>query len=290
MFLIKTGIIRVEWILYLLTRNSIFVTLIYRLINLNNLHSVDQGSGVPLFFQHGLTANTDQVKSLLSGLEGLRLISIDCPGHGLTPLRVNDTISFDTYSDMVVKNMDALGIQKGVFGGISMGSGIALNIALRYPERVLGLVLVRPAWLDTGSPKNLSILLEASLHIGADDGIKIVEELEAFQEIAKELPLAARSILGIFGIHQQDILPKVIKSMVVDHPLSNLEDLKGIKVPSLVIGNENDPLHPYDMAEVIYGSLNSSRIIKLTSGYIDKALHRNQVRSNILDFIKNEIQ
>ena len=33
-----------------------------------------------------------------------------------------------------------------------MGAGIALNFTLRHPERVLGLVLSRPAWLDAPNP------------------------------------------------------------------------------------------------------------------------------------------
>ena len=35
-----------------------------------------------------------------------------------------------------------------VVGGISLGAGTALNLTVRYPGRVAGLVLCRPAWLD----------------------------------------------------------------------------------------------------------------------------------------------
>jgi pimeloyl-ACP methyl ester carboxylesterase len=33
-----------------------------------------------------------------------------------------------------------------------MGAGVALNVAARYPERVAGSVLARPAWLDRSMP------------------------------------------------------------------------------------------------------------------------------------------
>ena len=44
--------------------------------------------------------------------------------------------------------IDMLHLQQIAVGGISMGAAVALNFALRYPQRVLGLVLVRPASLN----------------------------------------------------------------------------------------------------------------------------------------------
>ena len=55
-----------------------------------------------------------------------------------------DTYSFDTFADHVVALMDHLGIERCHLGGLSMGSAIALNIALRYPDRFKKLILLRP--------------------------------------------------------------------------------------------------------------------------------------------------
>ena len=251
------------------------------------IHSINKGNGVPLFFQHGLTANVIQIESLLGGLPDVQLLSIDCRGHGLSEVHEGFTISFDSYADEVIQNMDACGIDKGVFGGISMGRGIALNIAHRYPERVLALVLVRPAWLDIGNPANLSILLDAIPYMGSTRGQDEFQELQAFKKIETEIPLAAKSVLGVFSTDQQAVLPEVIQRMVSDHPFKNLEQLESINIPSLIIGNDNDPLHPYDMAEIINNRLPNSEIKKIVSGYIDKAKHRIDVRKHIQEFIKN---
>ena len=43
-----------------------------------------------------------------------------------------------------------------VIGGISMGAAISLKVAVEYPENVLALILVRPAWISDSKPKNLS--------------------------------------------------------------------------------------------------------------------------------------
>lgn len=48
---------------------------------------------------------------------------------------------------VVVEVMDALGIDKAVVFGVSMGGDVALNLALDHPERAVGLVLVAPGGL-----------------------------------------------------------------------------------------------------------------------------------------------
>jgi pimeloyl-ACP methyl ester carboxylesterase len=56
--------------------------------------------------------------------------------------------------------MDYLRLPQAIVGGISMGAAVALNFTLRFPERVLGLILSRPAWLDGPLPSNVRIYAE----------------------------------------------------------------------------------------------------------------------------------
>src|ERR687889_604426 len=46
-----------------------------------------------------------------------------------------------------------------------MGAGVALRFALAEPERVRGLVLIRPAWLDRPNPPNLAVFRMPALVI-----------------------------------------------------------------------------------------------------------------------------
>ena len=64
--------------------------------------------------------------------------------------------TFDGLADDVAALLDALNLTQPVLAvGVSMGAGIALNLALRYPARVAALALVRPAWLDQPMPVHL---------------------------------------------------------------------------------------------------------------------------------------
>ena len=249
-----------------------------------NIHHISKGNGLPLVFQHGLTANVAQVQALLGGMEGVRLLSIDCPGHGKTELPSDYLLSFNHYADEVIGFLESQHIHRAVFGGISMGSGIALNIALRYPDKVSGLILVRPAWLDKSDPENLQILLLAAKLLNEAEGETQFRQLPQFASI--ELATVAQSILGVFADNQQPGLEKVIDRMVGDRPFVSMDELNDIKVPCLVVGNDHDPLHPYEMAEKISGAIEGSSLEKLTSRYIDNDMHIEQVRSSVKKFLK----
>lgn len=249
-----------------------------------NLNFISQGAGIPLVFQHGLTANVNQTVNLLGGLEGIHLLSIDCPGHGLTDLPKDYIPSFDHYADELIGFLDQHGIEQAVFGGISMGSGIAVNIALRYPDKVRALILLRPAWLDQPNPENLRVLLPAAELLKKSGGEEQFRQLQEYKSIS--LPAVAQSILGVFSKDQQPGLAKVIRHMVGDRPFDDMEELKKINTPCLVLGNDDDPLHPYNMAEKIHESIEGSVLRKLTSRYIADDLHQMQVRKAIKELIQ----
>ena len=227
---------------------------------------------------------------MLEGVTGIQLLAIDCPGHGKSPLTSHNPVSFNYYSDEVIRYLDSLGIEQAIFGGISMGSGIGLNIAIRYPERVLGLILVRPAWLDVSSPENLSILVDAIPFMQMRNGKKEFIETLDFKHLNNLCPLGAQSVLGIFGEHQQTSLTSVISHMVADHPFDELEALQNITTPSLVIANDNDPLHPYEIAEKIAQNIADCELIKVISPYINRNLHQNTVREIIQDYLIKKIR
>ena len=237
-----------------------------------------KGQGIPFVFQHGLGSNLNQTPSLLQGLDDVQLISMDMPGHGKTPLPQDTRPSFDFYADQAILLMQKLGIKKPILGGISMGAGIALNIAIRFPEKLSGLVLIRPAWLDQNSPENLEILIDASKYIQEKNGKETFMQIPKFERIRDRLPNAGQSILGVFDPTQRSEIPLVLKSMISDCPFNNLELLKQIEVPCMVVGNENDPLHPYVMAQKIHENIPSSKLHKVISRYIDDVQHKNSIK------------
>ena len=121
-------------------------------------HFRDEGAGFPFIFQHGLGADLTQPFGLFKPPAGIRLIAFDARGHGLTmPLGDEKKLCFEAFGGDLLALMKHLEIKRAVVGGISMGAALALHFTLRWPERVAGLVLSRPAWLEAPCPWNTRI-------------------------------------------------------------------------------------------------------------------------------------
>ncbi|AZS12961.1 hydrolase [Mycobacterium phage PotatoSplit] len=104
------------------------------------------GTGVPLVFLHGLTVSALAYEELLIELaqRGFAVTALDAVNHGRT-----DSLPFghtvEEMTRVTLRALDALGIDKAVFVGHSMGGGMVTEIAPRYPERVLAAVLLDAA-------------------------------------------------------------------------------------------------------------------------------------------------
>ena len=244
------------------------------------------GQGPSFCFQHGLSANVAQSKGTVGSLSGLRLVVADAPGHGASPLAPGQSASFDYFAASWLDLMNQLQINKTIFGGISMGSGIAINLALRAPERIRALILIRPAWLDAGSPDSLSMLTKAAPYLKLPDGQAQFEARADFQALQKAVPKAADSLLGVFGEHQRPELEQVLYDMVADQPFEHMEHLERINCPCLIIANETDPLHPVFMAEAIHHKIPNSQFKLVHSKYLDQAQHSKEVLQLVQNFIQ----
>jgi len=76
----------------------------------------------------------------LRRLPGYRVYALDLPGHGKSGGRGLQSVA--AYAKAVAEWLLALGIHSAVFAGHSMGSAIALTLALEHAEHVNGLILI----------------------------------------------------------------------------------------------------------------------------------------------------
>ncbi len=76
-----------------------------------------------------------------------------------------------------------------------------MNVALRYPDRVLGLVLSRPAWIDRPLPENVHLyatIARLIRDLGAKEGLAQFRTTPEFLAMERESPDCARSLVGQF--------------------------------------------------------------------------------------------
>ena len=105
------------------------------------------GEGKPaLVFLHGLVASAETFAALIAEMpSGHRVIAVDLPGKALAGREVAADLGLAALAAMVQKLVQATGIEKPVVLGHSHGGAVALQMAVMFPESILGLVLMCPA-------------------------------------------------------------------------------------------------------------------------------------------------
>ena len=99
-----------------------------------------EGLTPPVVLIHGAGGTHLYWPSEVRRLPGYHVYAPDLPGHGKSGGRGMQSIS--AYTQALISWMDAVGLHSALLIGHSMGSAIALTLALDHPMRVLGLGLV----------------------------------------------------------------------------------------------------------------------------------------------------
>jgi pimeloyl-ACP methyl ester carboxylesterase len=259
-----------------------------------HFHDRSEGDGVPVVWQHGLGSDVDQTFGLLEEtpgrfLGGARFLGFDARGHGQTrPLGDEGRIGIAHSADDLRAFLDRRGIAQAVIGGISMGAAIALNFAVRHPGRVLGLVLSRPAWLDQPLPENLRIFTRIAEYIrahGAVEGKRRFLESAEFAALKAEAPDSAQVVINHFDDPRAEECVVRLERIPRDAPSRDRGEWRAISVPTLVLANRQDPIHPWELAETLALIIPGAEFREITSKSVDLDRHAGDVRYHLRQFL-----
>jgi pimeloyl-ACP methyl ester carboxylesterase len=248
----------------------------------------DNGYRLPFVFQHGLGADISQPMSFFAGDRPFRLICVDCRGHGRTvPLGSRHFLKFNSFSNDIINLLDHLNLPKVVMGGISMGAGIALNFAVRYPDRIRALILTRASWLAEPLPPNLAVFPKIAGLIrehGAHRAKELFASTVEYQTALQSSPANAASWMLQFHRERADETFEILESILNDVPAPDVASWKKIDLPTLVLANRNDPQHPFEYGQVLAREIPAARFAEITGKAISGQKHVEDVRREILRF------
>lgn len=252
-------------------------------------HYADSGEGTPFVFQHGLGCELAQPLGLFHPPAGFRLISFDCRGHGETrPVGDESRLTFATFADDLAALLDHLGVNRAVVGGVSMGAALAQAFALRHSARLLGLVLSRPAWLAGPKPETVywaAFMARLIREQGAAAGKSAFAQTAEYAGLYRQAPEVAGSLLRQFDSPRAEDAVARLERIPPDSPCASLDDLKQIRVPTLVLANRQDPVHPFEFGQIIARSITGSRFRELTAKSVSPERHASDVQQFIEEFL-----
>ena len=265
--------------------------MLYRAGDLDLRYEV-HGTGPDLLFMHGLAADRQQAERCLSTIRGFRVITVDMPGHGISPLSGRSTLAeevgFHAYARVAGDLLQYLGVTTAYVGGISMGSGVALTLAIESPELVSGLLLIRPAWVNGPARPHLDLLADIG-HWIADGGVEVARQRlvsdRRFVDMCSDSPMCANGLIETIQRPHVTAAPMVLPALVDDQPYESNLDLEACVVPALVVSSDDDPLHPRWVADRLETSLSNATAHIVPPRYLEPEDHERVVASVIQSFL-----
>jgi pimeloyl-ACP methyl ester carboxylesterase len=251
----------------------------------------ESGAGPPVLLLHGLTATRRYVVmgSTLLERSGHRVIRYDARAHGhSSPAPAPTAYDYGLLADDALAVLDARGVERAVIAGASMGAHTLLNIALRRPERVAGIVAITPAY--SGDPAREQSRLErwdrlsTGLRSGGIDGF-----LDAFG-VPNGTPEFARTVLTVTRqrLSQHDHLDAVadaLQTLPRSWPFGSLDELARLTMPAAVVASNDDadPEHPEALGIAYAEAIPNAHLITDQPGKSPVAWQGSQLSQIIAD-------
>jgi pimeloyl-ACP methyl ester carboxylesterase len=207
----------------------------YAEVNGINLYYEAHGSGRPLILLHGGLGSGEMFGLVMPLLaERHHVVAVDLQGHGRTA-DIDRPIDIRLMADDIAALIDHLGLDKPDVVGYSLGGGVALQTAAKYPAKVRRLVMVsaniRP---DAIYPEMRE--QQGQVNAAAAEFMKETPMYQLYQRVAPRPEDFPR------------LLSKIGESMSKDFDFT--EDVRGLQMPTLVVAADCDMAPPSHYAEV----------------------------------------
>jgi pimeloyl-ACP methyl ester carboxylesterase len=195
---------------------------------------------------------------------GSHVIAVDLLGHGTSDRPTDPKLySMSDFARQVIDLLDAVGADKAVIGGTSLGANVSLEVADAYPERVQGLILEMPVLdnaVEAGIIAFAPLMFVARFTPFLVTGMRLVSSI------------VPRRLAGFWGSIVLDTMKQYPRPMgAAVHgiffgriaPSSRLR--QQIVAPAIVIVHPRDPIHPAADAAMLASELPNATFVRAES-------------------------
>lgn len=255
---------------------------------------------------HGFLGSTDNWNSTLVALAeaGYHTIAFDRPPFGLSDKNPDLDYTLAGQAALAVGLMDALDIETAVLVGHSAGGAVSAQVALDYPERVNKLVLVDAAIgmtkADSQSVGDNAVWRSFNFLASADPQSPLLRTaIRAFFNRA-----AARNVIEQSVENREIMTPEMLDrslaylqlpdwevgliafSQAADWTKPDLDQLKQVDIPVLIVWGEKDRVVPIAIGERLRDTFpNATWMTYPATGHIPMLEVRQQFEQDVLAFL-----
>ena len=213
-----------------------------------------------MLFLHGWGLSHRSYRHALARLRevGSRVHAPALPGFGGTDALPSDSFTLEGYADWVAEFLDEVGVDEPVFCvGHSFGGGVAIQLAVRHPERVRSLVLVNSiggaTWQrDDGDSPAISMAERPWW----DWGIHFPRDVLPTREAVRVVPTILRETVPNL-VESPLAMWRAGKLARTADLTEELEELKRRRLPVVVLWGARDKLIPRESFDDLCAAIGS---------------------------------
>lgn len=222
-----------------------------------------QGEGPEVVLWHSLLCDGGMWKEQVRALrDRFRFVNIDAPGHGRSgPVRRAFTL--DDCVEAAVQILDAVGLRRPGWCGLSWGGMVGMRLALRHPERVAALALMDTSARSEIAEKKIKyrVLLGIAQVIGVTDTLAPqIERIMFSDRFRREHPDEVLAFRGALKRMDRDALTHTVHAVTLDRDDVTAE-LPAITAPTLVMCGTADRATPPAQSELIARLIPGARMV-----------------------------
>jgi pimeloyl-ACP methyl ester carboxylesterase len=231
-----------------------------------NMYYEIHGKGEPLVMIMGLGGNLEWMRPAIPTYSReYRLILFDNRGSGQSDAP-DIPYTMEMMADDTAGLLDAIGIDSAHIQGASMGGMIAQQFVLRYPERVISLIL---ACTYCGGPGSSLMtdpeMIEAGQRMQSLSGKELMMEtlrLGVSQKFIDENPSHVQEIVKMMAKHPMTPQGQMGQGQAcATH--NTYDRLPEIKAPTLVIAGDADKIIPVENSRIIASRIPGAELVIL---------------------------
>lgn len=231
-------------------------------------HLKIDGKGQPFIWLHGMlnSVESDSIYSLIDFNRLTKLVS--AVRYNACNKSITGDYSWNSSTDELINVANVRNFDSMILGGSSMGAGTAIHAAVRFPERVKGLILVSPppAW---EMRKEVKVLYEKIASKARPNGIP---------DMLKRIIQRNQDPPGFFEQNHPGTRQRLLENRLGFEPqyysqiylggaasdLPPREQIAKLDVPTLIVALPDDINHPLGMAQELNKLIKGSELLVIS--------------------------
>jgi len=258
-------------------------------VNVNdfNLSYDDVGEGlIPIIFLHGFPFDKTMWQEQLESLKSThRVIACDIRGFGKSKDEESH-LSMDLFTNDLILFIDALGFEKVIICGLSMGGYIALNAIKRFSSRFVALILCDTQCIADSYEvkvkryKTIKDIKEYGVTNFNEEFIKNVFH----EDSITNKPEVVDQLRSVVLSNSQHIITQGLKALAERSETCSILD--EIAIPTLIICGKVDAVAPLEESKFMNKQIKGSVLHVISNaGHVSNLEQSSKFNKHLHDFL-----